>query len=383
MLRYLFANVITEEIRRDQQFRKYLLNSHQQSRLERANAPTSIQLPPHGQTNGWHPQSTATTPRATNGNGYPAITPGLVIGQATPAPFLASPVRTRDSGPRASLDDTGLERNLSQQSPTRKSGDYFSATPVPSPNPDAGLTSPGGEETTAETADAPTDATTSVPDETKDTPTKFGKKFRMNMSFGMKKLSKPPTNEKEKPVVVEEKEEVESDSRSSKTSNSRVVDDNLLGTVQKIRFEYQDHLTQQSQQQQAQEAAGGALGEAKDVSLETSVVPSLPSETPVLKPPPNTTILIQEDRPEAGGVADLFEGTVSRLAEHVDRIEKVAPMWLGDMLLRNQLPLKDIVKISFVLEPLQGLLPSIAADGYVVLAYPLCIPAIPCCLVCH
>ena len=101
----------------------------------------------------------------------------------------------------------------------------------------------------------------------------------------------------------------------------------------------------------------------KDLVLETSIMPSLPSETPVLKPPASTTILIQEDRPEAGGVADLFEGKVGKLKESIDRIEKFAPMWLGDVLLRNQLPVKDIVKISFVLEPWQGQLPSIAADG--------------------
>jgi WD repeat-containing protein 48 len=85
-----------------------------------------------------------------------------------------------------------------------------------------------------------------------------------------------------------------------------------------------------------------------------------------LKPPPNTTILIQEERPEAGGVADLFEGKVGSTAEMADLIEKVAPMWLGDALLRNQIPLKDLVKISFVLEPWQNVLPSIAADGYVI-----------------
>ena len=32
---------------------------------------------------------------------------------------------------------------------------------------------------------------------------------------------------------------------------------------------------------------------------------------------------------------------------------------------QNQTPLKDIVKVSFVLEPYQNLLPSIAADGYI------------------
>jgi WD repeat-containing protein 48 len=46
-----------------------------------------------------------------------------------------------------------------------------------------------------------------------------------------------------------------------------------------------------------------------------------------------------------------------------DLIEQKAPMWLGDVLLLNQLPFKEPVKISFVLHPL-GDLPAItSADG--------------------
>ena len=46
--------------------------------------------------------------------------------------------------------------------------------------------------------------------------------------------------------------------------------------------------------------------------------------------------------------------------EKCDQIERVAPMWLGDVLLRNVIPQKDVVKISFVLEPFNNELPSIA-----------------------
>ena len=47
-----------------------------------------------------------------------------------------------------------------------------------------------------------------------------------------------------------------------------------------------------------------------------------------------TTILIQEDRPDSGGVADLFEGKVGTLGSQADLIEKAAPMWLAEVLLR-------------------------------------------------
>jgi WD repeat-containing protein 48 len=38
--------------------------------------------------------------------------------------------------------------------------------------------------------------------------------------------------------------------------------------------------------------------------------------------------------------------------------------------LQNNLPLKDIVKVSFILEPFQNLLPSISSDGYLPFSVP-------------
>lgn len=353
----MFANLINVEIQRDQQIRRHLLDKAKQQKLERENAPTSIQLP-GAQSNGYHDSSappTSSTLRAVNGNNL--FTPGLSIAQATPAAFF-----TQASKPRESEDGAPLAKTTSQQS--RKSADYFSSPPTAT----AGLTSP------AETVKAPMtpgegqggeegDSANPLPGET---PSKFGRKFKMNMSFSMKKLSRTPTNEAAKPAIVEEsKDGNESDSPSNKTDNSRVVEENFLGCVQKIRFAYEDDLAAQAQRQNAMESAGGALGNAKELELPSQITPSLPSETPVLKPPRNTTILIQEETTEAGGVADLWEGKVGSTGEsaQVDLLEKYAPMWLGDVLLRNQIPLKDVVKISFVLEPWGGLLPSIAAEG--------------------
>lgn len=367
VLRYLFSNLISEEIRRDQQYRKFLMNTARQQKFERENAPTSIQMPT-AQSNGWHDSSapaTTTTLRPVNGNSN-LQTPGLAIGAATPFLFN-SPARTRDSGAAGSEDGAPLEKRVSGQSGGRKSidrgGDYFSTAMTNN----GGLTSPAATVKLPSTPGAETaleEPGTPVPEDAKDTPSKFGKKFKMNMSFSMKRLGKTSTNEKDKPAVVEEsKEEPESDSHSVKTDNSRTVDDNFFGALQKIRFGYEDEITAQTQRQSAMDAAGGALGSARDIELPSAIMPSMPSETPVLKPPLNTTILIQEDRPEAGGVTDLFEGKVGSTAEMADLIEKVAPMWLGECLLRNQVPFKEIVKISFVLEPWKGTLPSIAAGG--------------------
>lgn len=359
VLRYLFANLISEEILRDEQYRKHLLEQAQKQKMERENAPSGIQMPPPPE--GWKVDPSA--PLSTNTlrpvNSIALATPGLSIAETA---SIGSPNMTRES--LTSEEDDRTDRPST-------GGDYFSANTATANSTNANSETKLVPQTPTETVGTPAaeDASTALAEGEKDTPSKFGKRLRMNMSFNMKKLGKAPVNDKEKPAIVEEsKEEVEADTQSSSdNSNSRVVDENFLGCIQKIRFAYEDSLQAQVQRATAVDAAGGALGQSKQLELPTSIVPSLPSETPVLKPPPTTTILIQEERPEAGGVADLFEGKVGSTGELADLIEKVAPMWLGDVLLRNQVPIKDIVKISFVLEPYQNQLPSIAADGYVLL----------------
>lgn len=373
VLRYLFSNLITEEIRRDQAFRNQLLSTSEEKRLQRDNAPNNIQLP-SAQTNGWHANGTngedESTPRATSGVGK-NTTPGFGIGVASPSGNAPQTSVASNSAPAEKQNVTSQPR-MSAERPT---SDYFSASRVPNTE----LVTPGGVHKTPITPgeSAVTDdhgvttPSAESPAATKDTPSKeaglFGKKFSMRgMSFsGMKKIGRSQTNEKEtKPTVVEEKDDTtESDARSSKTSNSRVVDDNFLGTVQKIRFGYEDSIQHQLQSQQAHEN-GLPVPAITNLDLQSSITPSLASETPLLEPPLNTVILIQEDRPEAGGVADLFEGTVGSLKSQIESVEKFAPMWLGEVLLRNQIPQKDVVKISFVLEPAKDSgLPGVATDG--------------------
>jgi WD repeat-containing protein 48 len=385
VLRYLFSNLISEEIERDQAYRSQILNAQEQQKMHRENAPGSIQMPENETADGWQvlasgPPSSSTV-KATNGN-TTVQTPGIAIGLATPGVALASPFATR-AGAQATSEAGGdgepLDRTVSQSSrkSTDRHSDYFSTSRIASSE----IASPGGAKIPVTPGEGNEPTTPSEGAAAKDTPTKdglFGKKFRMGMGMGMsfsgmKKMGRQPqAADKDKPAAVEEKDETESDSRSSKTSNSRVVDDNFLGTVQKIRFAYEDSLNSQLQSQVARD--NGLPVAIRPIELPSAITPSLPAETPVLKPPLNTTILIQEDRPEAGGVADLFEGTVGALGELCDAVERAAPMWLGEVLLRNQIPHKDISKISFVLEPWQPdgtgadaekhiSLPSIAADG--------------------
>ncbi|KAF2869775.1 hypothetical protein BDV95DRAFT_576313 [Massariosphaeria phaeospora] len=343
VLRYLFSNLIDEEVKRDEDFRASLLK--EKSSTSRANPPRNIQIP-ETRINGWNdatsgPTSGSTIRANTNGFHLPVHTPGMAIGLATPgiAPHSAghghNPLLTPTTEEGSQLEKTQTQRSSTQERP-----DYFSTAPSTNGGGKPGTPAEGSTDSNHDTVQSPSEET---PANQKKSKALFSKKF--NMSFNMKKFgaqsSTPETTAK--PAAVDEKSE-DSDSRSTKT-DEKVIEDSFFGALQKIRQAYDDQLN------------------VGITSLNSQIAPSLPSETPVLKPPASTVILIQEDRPDSGGVADLFEGKVSSTGHQADLIEKVAPMWLADVLLRNQIPLKDIVKVSFILEPYQNLLPSISSDG--------------------
>ena len=356
VLRHLFANLIDEEIRKDEVYRADLRNSQHPLGLHRDSAPSSIQLPTPSRSS-QDDSDALITPRPPNGHVYPAMTPGLSIGVATPGGNHQSPATNNLPSTAEEGTDSKVEKVLSNQSHVRtstekSSGDYFSSTPQP-PVPPIDTTSkepktPGVEQAPDAQVTSPTDA--DKDDKPKEVSsgggTIFGKKFRMNFP---KKLGRSSIETTNKQTAVDIERPEESDKSSDKEdSNNRIVEDNFYGIIQKIRNEYEDRL---HENQSSEPLASG-------------INPSLPSETPLLNPPPLTSIIIQEDRPDSGGVADLYRGTVESAGRDADSIEKAGPMWLGDLLLRNQIPFKDTVKVSFVLLPYQDLLPSIASsDG--------------------
>ncbi|KAI9703863.1 MAG: hypothetical protein M1836_007635 [Candelina mexicana] len=352
VLRYLFADLIDEEIRRDEAYRKWLFENRTQGRLQRTNAPRSIQVPSSSFPK-WQDSpiglGLGTTPRALNGIQRPPNTPGLSIGVATPAipvPLLGT--HMENHLPTTAEEEYELEKRNSQQSRPRSSNekpaDYFSAGLVP---PSTEISSEGAPSTPSEDHEdraAINSPTAEEKDRAKELSSSLAKKFRM--SFGSKKLGRSPVVEAQKPVVPDEKSEVSESSRSSE-HKEKVVEDSFYGVIQKIRYAYEEQLQAEPSE-----------------PLTSSVEPSLPNDTPVLKLPPMITVTIQEDRPDSGGVADVFRGTIANLGAEADRLETVAPTWLGDLLLHNQIPFKETIKVSFVLQPFQDRLPSIASsDG--------------------
>lgn len=301
VLRYLFANLVDEFVRRDKIYRNEV-NENLKKSFQRQHAPTSIQMP----SSFAEPDASGSPiTHRTNGNGVP-MTPGMGIGVATPMP-------TKSHLPGVPEDGTNDDKRASQASRTSgdKSGDYFSSTPAPSDN--------------SKTAATPTQddkpPKSPIPDGDKDTNGKedgklFGKKFRMGMSFGSKKLGRSASTNVEKPAVPLEADKVEDGSETSENGEKeKEVEDSFRGVVQRVRYDYEK-----------------ALMDDPETELESKITPSVPVETPVLKLPPMTNVIIQEET--SGAATDLYRGTVATVGEDAALVEKVGPMWLGDLLLR-------------------------------------------------
>ena len=335
MLRSLFANLIDEEIRRDEAHRQSLASaSGGGTGLHRGNAPRSIEIPQTGvESIGQDEDASIVTPKPIT-NGLSLKTPGLSIGLATPG-GPQSQILTNAVLPATSEDDATLQKTKTHtsqgNSAVEKPHDYFSANPnTSSETSSEGVKAPGTP------SDAAPGATPTSPTDPEKAEEKkkglFGKKFQMAFP---KKLGR--SSVEVKPQVAEEKAE---DSDKSSEKEEKVFDDNFHGVVQKIRYEYDEHLSINS-----------------DQAIISGITPSLPNETPVLKSPAQTLILIQEDNPDSGGVQDLYWGTVATLGKDADVIEKLAPAWLGDLLLRVRRS-----SICFPVQPIDNFSESFAAQ---------------------
>lgn len=324
VLRHIFSRLIDEIIKRDEAHRKKLNENIKVSRQR----PSGLKMPTSNPF--VYPDGDPVTPRG-NGNHVP-MTPGMGIGVATPAALNGLP-----GFPEEGAD---LEKQQSQisRSSGEKAGDYFTNAPFPSAEPSKLAATPNEP---TEVSKSLADAEKQANGKDKESGTLFGKKFKM--SFGSKRVGRSASVATEKPVVEVEKSE------GSETSEpaEKEIDDSFAGIIQKINMEYEKQ-----------------LADHPDQSIESGITPSLPNETPVLQPPPMTTVILQEET--SGGSADLYRGTVGTVGEDASMIVDRAPTWLGDLLLRNMIPFKEPVKVSFVLQPWQDLLPSIAGpDGYV------------------
>jgi WD repeat-containing protein 48 len=221
--------------------------------------------------------------------------------QSGMSPFPALDVETPDIP-----GSTVSQHDAAPSSFSDKSSDYFSSRPPPQ-----GQAQGDSEKQPMSPSDPGMPQSPAEPDkeEKKKSGSLFGKKFRMDFP---KKLGR--TSTEQKPQIPEEKAE-ESDAASVK--EEKVYEANISGVIEKIRHEYEEFLAANSGRE-----------------LVTAITPSAENETPRLDIPSRTAVFIQEETGDTAVASDLYRGSVGRIGQEINRLEKSIPHWLGELLLK-------------------------------------------------
>ncbi|KAL2864682.1 Pkinase-domain-containing protein [Aspergillus lucknowensis] len=336
VLRWLFAPLVDEEVKRDAQYRaeaqakaEELAKSHSES------APVDI------------PQKSLAVPIPSDPlgrQGYDSVgsptSPGHGIGLAATPGSLTSSVLNHGANSHANLSTSPGEssdylmshqtNDLGRSSMSDRSSDYLSSPKLPAPvDADKSSATPGDQTPT------PTQ-TSGEPDkeERKKGSSLFGKKFRMDFP---KKLGR--TSSEVKPQIQEEKTE---EPEPSSVKEDKVFESNLGGLIERTHHEYEELLATNPVQE-----------------LTSAFTPSDESETPVLDIPSRTVVFIQEESGDSVVASDLYRGAIENLSQDIDKLEKSVPLWLADLLLKNQMPFKEPVKLAFTLKPYDDSLPPV------------------------
>ncbi|KAE8149324.1 hypothetical protein BDV25DRAFT_156605 [Aspergillus avenaceus] len=346
ILRWLFAPLIDEELERDFQYRaSAMAKAEEVAKLHMPNTSAPMDIPSSDMSRNL---ATSFDPSISSlRHGYDTVgspsTPGFGIGFANSPGSLTTSMLNPNNSNNSHLGTSPGEVSdylVSQPTPdmTRsslsdKSSDYLSSPRgqvLPPLDTDKALPTPGEPTPTA----APQSPMEPDKEEKKRGGSLFGKKFQMNFP---KKLGR--TSSEVKPQIQEEKVE-ESDKSSVK--EEKVFENNLRGFIERVRHEYEGHLSAHP---------GQELGSDLKICPE--------NEAPALKIPERVEVLIQEESGETAVASDLYGGSVGRMRGDIDKLEKSIPLWLAGMLLKAELPLKEPVKVAFTLRPYDDLLPPV------------------------
>lgn len=220
--------------------------------------------------------------------------------QSGMSPFPAMDVETPDVPPSTVSQHDAVPSSFSD-----RGSDYFSSRPP------QGHSQADADKQPMSPSDSGMPQSPAEPDkeEKKKGGSLFGKKFRMDFP---KKLGR--TSTEQKPQIPEEKAE-ESDAASVK--EEKVYEASISGVIEKIRHEYEEFL---------------AANPGRE--LVTAITPSAENETPRLDIPSRTAVFIQEETGDTAVASDLYRGSVGRIGQEIDRLEKSIPHWLGELLLK-------------------------------------------------
>ncbi|KAJ5279412.1 hypothetical protein N7478_004784 [Penicillium angulare] len=339
VLRWLFAPLVDEETRRDEEYRETAQAKAEElaglnpisTSAPGDDIPRSVGIPISD-------PSTLTLrpgvdfPGSPNTSGF-----GINIGTPSSANYMSTSMASSVSPfPNFEPDTDAIPSShpppdAGPSSFSDKSGDYFTSR-LPQDNDKAPM-SPSDANSQSGLPQSP-----SEPDkeERKKGSSLFGKKFRMGMG-DIKKLGRTSTDQK--PSIQEEKVE---ESEVSSIKEEKVYEPNISGVIDRIRHEYDEF-----------------LASSPNRVLATAITPSPLSETPRLYIPSKTAVFIQEETGDTAVASDLYRGSVGRIGEEIERLEKSIPHWLGELLLKNQIPFKEQVKIAFVLKPFDESVPPV------------------------
>ena len=327
-MRWLFAPLVDAEVKRDEEYRAETAakgeeiarqNSSNLSPMDiptGGDVPRSLNIPiPHN--------SPSTGPRPGNDSFGSPTTPGFGIGFANTPGTLASSMGGNNSNfgtsPGPGLGDftDHMASPTPQQAsldPTRgsfsdRSSDYFNSRLQSTPTADTEKSAGQGDQTPTAFPQSPAE-----PDkeEKKKGGSLFTKKFRMDFP---KKLGRTPSEAK--PQQIQEEDEKAEESEKSSVKEEKVFENNLGGFVDRIRHEYDEFLVANPGQE-----------------LVPAITPIPENETPMLNVPPRTAVFIQEESGDTAVACDLYRGSVDRISEEIDQLEKSIPQWLAELLLK-------------------------------------------------
>lgn len=317
ILRWLFAPLINEEIRRDSEYRENAVAKAEE--LSGSNPfstsapgddiPRSMGIPiAHNSKTTLRPGMEFHGSPSTSGIGINIGTPSSTNYLSTSMQSSVSPFPAFDADNSDAPSSTHPQHDAVPSSFSDKSSDYFSSRPqgLAQNDNDKNPATPGDGASNAGVPQSPAE-----PDkeERKRGGSLFGKKFRMDFP---KKLTRTSTDTK--PQIQEEKVE---ESEISSIKEEKVYEANISGVIDRIRHDYDEFLSANPNR-----------------DLVTAITPSLEDETPRLYIPSRTAVFIQEETGDTAVASDLYRGSVGRIGQEIERLEKSIPHWLGELLLK-------------------------------------------------
>ncbi len=344
VLRYLFAGLLDAEISQDAKTRETLLSEYPPIEEPVAEGRRDLRITVPETSFGEAPG--VTTPKGQSDGIRLPNTPGMSIAYMSPSAASNAMVSPR-SEPLTTHEEEAAPTSAGPVSPGKTLGhDYFTqgASTSDSPTKQGSQSAQNAVNGTASSSTEATDSTTA----------QSGKFMGKLKSFGTRKLSRtssdlkqsapavPSPRKEAKDVAMEQNAEKDGQSEGGQLADPFEIDDTFESVLRKIHNQY---LT---------------AAQTRSGRIDTLLSPLTSKDTPVLKIPGSTVVIISEDRPASGGLIDVYRGTISRMSKDAQEIEKVAPSWLGELLLLDKIPVKDTVKVSFVLRPGDESLPHLA-----------------------